>query len=185
MSCKIIFVRNFSKLKIAIVYSTLGGTTRECAELLSRELKNQSVSLFEIGKEEPNASEFDVVVVGFPVIMGKAHKPARVYMKKNKEALLASRAAYYVCCGFVDCFEEYAEKCIPAILRESAVDVSCLGGSLDPSRFKGINKLIVRSVRNEILGGGDNGDERKDMVLPTIMEENIAQMADKIKKIKE
>ena len=63
MSCKIIFVRNFSKLKIAIVYSTLGGTTRECAELLSRELKNQSVSLFEIGKEEPNASEFDVVVV--------------------------------------------------------------------------------------------------------------------------
>ena len=175
-------MRNFGKLKIAIIYSTLGGTTRECAELLSREFKNQSVDLFEIGKNEPDLSDFDAVVVGFPVMMGKAHKPARAYMKKNKEALLASRTAYYVCCGFVDCFEEYAEKCIPASLRENAIDVSCLGGSLDPARFKGINKLIVKSVRNEILGGGDNGDERKDMVLPTVMEENIAQLADKIKK---
>ena len=67
-------------------------------------------------------------------------------------------------------------------LRERAIDVTCLGGSLDPQRFKGINKLVVKSVRSEMLGGGDNGDERKDMSLPTIMDENISQLADKIKK---
>ena len=61
--------------------------------------------------------------------------------------------------------------------------MTCLGGSLDPQRFKGINKLIVKSVRSEILGGGDNGDERKDMSLPTIMDENISQLADKIKRM--
>ena len=41
---------------------------------------------------------------------------------------------------------------------------------------------MVKSVRSEILGGGDNGDERKDMSLPTIMDENISQLADKIKR---
>lgn len=172
-------------MKIAIVYTTVGGTTRECAELLKKELANQEVELFEIGKNEPDINAFDVLVVGFPIIMGKAAGAARKYLKKNHDKLAATNAAYYMCCGFIDCFEEYAEKCIPKTLYGASIDVTCLGGSLDPTRFKGLNKLLVKSVRAEILGGGDNGDERKDMVLPTIMEENISQLADKIKKIKE
>ena len=172
-------------MKIAIIYTTVGGTTRECASLLKNELKNQDVELFEIGKNEPEIENYDAVVLGFPIVMGKTAKAAKKYIKINFEKLKAARTAYYICCGFVDCFEEYAERCIPKELRESAIDVTCLGGSLDPSRFKGLNKILVKSVRAEILGGGDNGDERKDMVLPTIMEENISQLADKIKKIKE
>ena len=168
-------------MKIAIVYATVGGTTRECAELLRKELKNHSVELFEIGKSEPILSDYELVVVGFPIIMGRAVKSARNYIKANREALKSIKTAYYICCGFVDCFEEFAEKCIPQELRECAVEVSCLGGSLDPNRFKGLNRFVVKSVRAEILGGGDNADERKDMCLPTIMEENIAQLADKIK----
>ena len=169
-------------MKIAIVYATVGGTTKECASLLAKELKNQEVELFEIGKNEPNIEDFDVVVVGFPIMMGKAEKSARKYIKKHKSELEGIKTAYYICCGFVDCLEDYAQKTIPATLRESAIDVTCLGGSLDPRRFKGINKFVVKSVRSEILGGGDNGDERKDMSLPTIMDENISQLADKIKR---
>ena len=168
-------------MKIAIVYATVGGTTGECAALLAKELKNHSVELFEIGKNEPEIGLFDVVVVGFPIMMGKALKSARNYLKINKNALSSTKAAYFICCGFVDCFEEYAEKCIPRELRAAAVDVGCLGGSLDPTRFKGLNRMVVKAVRAEILGGGDNADERKDMTLPTVMEENIAQMAEKIK----
>ena len=168
-------------MKIAIVYATVGGTTRECASLLAEELKNHTVELFEIGKNEPTLEDFDLVIVGFPIIMGRAHKSARIYLKANKEALIRGKAAYYICCGFVDCFEEYAEKCLSREMSEAAVDVACLGGSLDPSRFKGLKRMVVKAVRAEILGGGDNADERKDMTLPTIMEENIVQMADKIK----
>ena len=149
---------------------------------MAKELKNQEVELFEIGKREPALSDFDVVVVGFPIMMGKAEKRARKYIKKHEGELESVKTAYYICCGFVDCFDDYAEKTVPPSLRESAIDVTCLGGSLDPRRFTGINKLIVRSVRSEILGGGDNGDERKDMSLPTIMDENISQLADKIRK---
>lgn len=168
-------------MKVAIIYTTVGGTTRESASLLAEELKNHEVELFEIGKNEPEIGNFDIVVVGFPIMMGRASKSARNYMKMNKEALKNTKTAYFICCGFVDCFEEYAEKCIPAELRDCAVDVTCLGGSLDPDRFKGLNRFVVKAVRAEMLGGGDNGDERKDMTLPTIMEENIAQLAERIK----
>ena len=171
-------------MKIAIIYTTVGGTTKECASLLKRELNNHDVELFEIGKNEPEISDFDAVVLGFPIMMGRAYKPARKYIKAHREELKRADSAYYICCGFVDCFEDYAEKCIPVDLGERAIDVACLGGSLDPKRVKGFDRFIVKAVRNEILGGGENADQRKDMVLPTVMPENISQLADKIRGVR-
>ena len=67
-----------------------------------------------------------------------------------------------------------------------AVAVTCFGGRFDVSAQKGIDKLIVRMIRSDILGGGANGDQRKDMSLPTILENNISQFAEIIRsKIKD
>ena len=167
-------------LKIAIIYTTTGGTTRECAELLARELGERDVTVMDMNTA-PSLTKFDTVVIGFPIRMGRAAKVARKYMKDNLSALREKRVAYYMCCGFIDCAEEYAEKVLPKPLAESALTVTCLGGSLDPKRFRGIDKMIVKAVRNEILGGGENGEQRDDMCLPTILDENIAQLADAIK----
>ncbi|MBQ8409301.1 MAG: flavodoxin domain-containing protein [Clostridia bacterium] len=170
-------------MKIAIIYATKGGTTRECAELLAEELKNFEVDVLEMDSAHGRLAEYDTVVVGFPIRMGRAMKKARRFLDGHIEELKGQRTAYYVCCGFVDCFEDYVEKCIPECLRERAVDVACLGGSLDPKRVKGFDRLVIKAVRAEILGGGENGDQRKDMSLPTVMPENISQLAEKIKNV--
>ncbi len=170
-------------MKIVIIYATKSGTTRTCAELLAKELKNHEVTLCNLADREPAIDDADCIVLGFPIRMGKAYKPARKYIVNNKEALVAHKTAYFLCCGFVDCFEDYISRCIPKEMQENALAVTCLGGALDPSKVKGIDRLIVKAVRNNILGGGDNGDQRKDMTLPTVMENNIAQLADKIKAI--
>ena len=171
-------------MKIAIIYTTKGGTTRECAELLARELTGHDVSVFDMN--EPHViDDYETVVIGFPIRAARPAKRARKYLKENREVLLKSRVAYYMCCGFIDCADEYAEKALKDDLREKAITVTCLGGSLDPAKFKNVfDKLIVKSVRSEILGGGENGEAREDMSLPTILDENIAQLADLIKKIK-
>lgn len=171
-------------MKIAIVYTTKSGVTEQCAHILARELKNYEVSVLEMRGAEIAKGEFDLIIVGFPIRMGGAVKAARDYMKKNQELLLSSNAAYFICCGFIDCFEEYAKKAIPAVLLERAVDVECFGGLLDPSRVKGIDKMLIKMLRSEILGGGDNADQRDDMCLPTILDHNIVQLAEKIKEIK-
>ena len=167
-------------MKIAIIYTTTGGTTRECGELLMRELTGQEVSLFDMD-ESHDLAEYDVAVIGFPIRMARPAKRAKRYIKEHRDELLKIKSAYYMCCGFIDCAEEYARKALPRELYESALDITCLGGSLDPTRFKGFDKLIVKAVRSEILGGGNNGDQRDDIDLPTILDENISQLADLIK----
>ncbi len=167
-------------MKIAIIYTTKGGTTRECAELLERELKGHEVSVSDM-KDDPKLDGFDTIVVGFPIRAARPAKKAKKFIKEHAHILSSKRVAYYMCCGFVDCAEEYAEKALPKELYESALTVTCLGGSLDPQRFNGVDRMVVKAVRGEILGGGENGEQRDDMTLPTILDENIAQLASLIK----
>ncbi len=168
-------------MKIAIIYTTVGGTTGECARLLERELSGHEVSLFDM-KDAPALSDHDTVVIGFPIRGAKPSKTARKYIKEHTEELKSCRTAYFMCCGFVDCAEEYADKLMAREPYNNAICMSCLGGSLDPARFHGFDKMIVKWVRAEILGGGENGENRDDMSLPTILDENIVQLADIIKK---
>lgn len=169
-------------MKIGIIYTTKGGTTKECATLLERELKGHDVRVLDMSCA-PTIDGYDVIVLGFPIRMAKPTRAARRYINEHRDELLRSNVAYYMCCGFIDCADEYAEKMLPRELKERAIAITCLGGSLDPARFKGFDKLIVKSVRSEILGGGNNGEGREDMSLPTILDENIAQLATKIKGI--
>ena len=167
-------------MKIAIVYTTKGGTTRECAELLKRELTGHDVVISHM-QENADLTPYDLVIVGFPIRMAKPCREARKYMSGNAPILSQKKTAYYMCCGFIDCAEEYAEKALPKALRGKELTVTCLGGCLEPSKFKGFDKFVVKAVRNEILGGGENGEQRDDMCLPTILDENIAQLVDLIK----
>ena len=171
-------------MKIAIIYTTTGGTTRECANALSRELERHDVTVADM-EENIDLSIFDVLVIGFPIRMGKAQKRARKFFKANAELLESATVGYFMCCGFVDCFDEYKQKVIPRVLADKAFEIACFGGSLDPAGFRGFDRIVVKAVRSEILSGGENGDARTDMSLPTIMDENIAQFADRIKKIPE
>ena len=168
-------------MKIGIIYATKGGTTRECARLLSKYFSHHDVTLLEIGKDEIDIDEFELALVGFPIRMARAQRNARKFLKMNADKLKEMKAAYFICCGLVDCFDEYAEKSIPKELYEGALAISCFGGSLDYTRFKGFDRFLVKTIRNEILGGGDNADQRHDMALPTIFEANISQFADSVK----
>ena len=80
-------------MKIAIVYTTKGGTTRECAELLERELSGQDVSIHKM-QDDPDLALYDTVVVGFPIRMAKPVREARKYMKNNAAILCEKRTAY-------------------------------------------------------------------------------------------
>ena len=170
-------------MRILIAYATRNGTTGECAEMLAKLLKNQDVILVRIGKggePMPSVEGYDIVVFGSSIRMAKIDKALAEYLRKNTDMLLGRRCAYFLCCGFTDCFEDYLYKNIPEKLIENAEAVACFGGSLDKNKAKGMDKMVISAVRSEILGGGQNGQQRDDISLPTIMESNISQFADKI-----
>ncbi len=168
-------------MKILIAYASKYGTTEECAKILAEQFKNHEVAVVKIEKVfEPNLREYDVVIFGSNIRMAKIDKTLREYLRANENTLSQMRCAYFLCCGFVDCFDEYVENNIPKLLRDSALNISCFGGSMEVSRAKGLDKFIISAVRSDILGGGQNGQERDDISLPTILSTNIVQMADYI-----
>ena len=68
-------------MKIAIIYTTKGGTTRECAELLSKELKGHDVTVADMS-EAPDLDMYDTVVIGFPI---RAAKPAKAAIQLSRQ----------------------------------------------------------------------------------------------------
>lgn len=163
-------------MKIIIYYSTKGGCTKECAEILKKFLDNSDdVTLFDVASgADPNICDYDLVLLGGGVRFGKLYKPMRAFIKKHEKELKDAPHILFLCCGFLSLAEEYLNKLFPASLSESAISLEYFGGELKPEKHHGLMKLVVRFIRNSIE------DREEDNDLPDIIESNISMLATKI-----
>lgn len=170
--------------KILIVYGSRTGTTATAAQLLCDRLKGRDFTLCTTEDAASDPTGYDIVVMGGCIRYSKLYKPVREYLKKWDTVLATKQTGYFILCGYPDSAEEYYEKMLTEEQAERAFDLACFGGEMVPSKAKNLwDKLILKMERDHILGGGDNGDQRADAVLPTISEENIAQFAGKLKQL--
>ena len=170
--------------KILIVYATKTGTTATAAGLLADKLTGRDVTLCTTDAPESDPGAYDIVIVGGCIRYAKLYKPVREYLAKWDEVLADKQTAYFLVCGYPDNVDEYYEKVLTDAQRERALELACFGGEMVPAHAKSLwDKLVLKIERDNILGGGHNGDQREGMVLPTISESNIAQLAVKIKAI--
>ena len=96
--------------------------------------------------------------------------------------LKEKQTGYFLLCGYPDSIEEYYDRVLTEQQRERAFALASFGGEMVPAHAKNLwDKLFLKIQRDNILGGGANGDQREDMVLPTISEENIAVFATNLK----
>lgn len=172
-------------MKILAVYTTKTGTAEKCLCELQKYLPQGEFTLENITHEKSrhNIEDFDLVLVGSSVRMGKVHKKIKDYITENADKLKKVNYALFLCLGFADLFDEYVNKNFDRDFIDNAKAISCFGGEMDLSKQKGIDKFIVKLVRNDILRGGPNGGEREDMTLPTISDSNISQLAEIVKNI--
>ena len=172
-------------MKILVIYATKTGTVNKCLDELKKYLPQGDFTFVNIVKEECgyNLSDFDSVVLGSSIRMNKIHKNLCAFISENEKEICKSKHALFLCLGFTELFDEYVTKNFPESVRDSAFAISCFGGEMDISKQKGIDKFLMKIVRNDIMGGGNNGQPREDMTLPTINEGNISQLAEMIKGI--
>lgn len=167
---------------ILIVYASKTGTTATAAKLLCDRLRGRDVTLCTTDAPEADPTAYDIVVIGGCIRYGKLYKPVREYLQKWDAVLAEKQTGYFLLCGYPDSMEEYYEKNLTEQQVERAFDLACFGGEMVPAHAKNLwDKLILKIQRDNILGGGNNGEQREDMVLPTISEENIAQFANQLK----
>lgn len=170
--------------KILIVYATKTGSTATAAQLLCDRLGGRDVTLCTTEDAKSDPSLYDIVVIGGCIRYAKLFKPVREYLKKWDAVLAIKQTGYFILCGYPDSAEEFYEKNLTVEQRERAFDLACFGGEMVPAHAKSLwDKLVLKIERDHILGGGDNGDQKEDVVLPTISEENIAVFANKLKQL--
>lgn len=155
-------------MKTLIIYATTYDFAKECAGVLQEELEGD-VDTVNIEKEEvPSLEGYHQVVIGGSIYMGQLDKKLKEYCVANLETLLEKRIGLFICCGFVENFEEHLKNSFPAELLEKATAVECFGGELRVDRMKIAHKLLTKVIKKATK---DQGTE------PAGIPENISRLA--------
>ena len=157
-------------MKTVICYASKSGTARECAKKLKTLLSD--AVLCDIEKEKATLSEYDCIVVGGSIRMGKLHKATANFIAKNKELLKEKKCAFFICNGFPEQAETFLVQNIGQELLENSLCAASFGGKIDIDNLKGMDKFIAKAVINSAKGDVN--------ALPKIQEESIKEFADVI-----
>ena len=173
-------------MKILIGYYTKSGTTAKCAELLRKQFHNHETSVVDLMSSHPDLGEYDVVLLGAPIRMGRMDRRFRRYLKTNESALAARRLGFFACCGAAELALELMEKDVPDALWETAVAAEAFGGELIVKSQRNIfAKITVWMMRRAIKNGELDEDlcDSGSVGYPEILPDHIARFADKIKRM--
>ncbi|MEG0829224.1 MAG: flavodoxin domain-containing protein [Anaerovoracaceae bacterium] len=131
-------------MNVLIAYASKTGTTEKCAKILKALVDD--ATLCNLAKEKPALNEYNFIIIGGSIRMGKLHKSAKEFITKNKDTLMDKKTAYFICNCFPDNVEDIIQKNIPADLLKKAIVASSFGGEIDPTKQKGMDKLITKIV---------------------------------------
>jgi len=169
-------------MKMLVIYASKSRTSAECAEDFASMFNNLEVEVVDIAVKSPKIEEFDIIVIGSGVRMGRIPKHLSKFITQNKEVLLTKRIAFFLCTGSPERFDFYLENNIPEELRTVAVAFGNFGGSLDLARFHGFERILVRMMRSSINNEEESDDELENRAMPAIIPENISRFANDIKR---
>ncbi len=134
-------------MKTLIAYSSKYGSTQRCAEILEKKLSGD-VTVADIGKNKKvDVEEFDRVIIGGPIYMGKLNGDTRKFCLKNLKKLKTKKIGLFKCGMDKDTpAEQIISAQYPPDLVEIAVAKKGFGGACVISRMSGFDKMIFTKV---------------------------------------
>lgn len=145
-------------MKTLIVYSSKYGCTAQCAALLQQNLAGEAVLHNAAEPSGIDLKEFDRVVIGSPIYMGRVLPPISRFWQRYRDQLLQKPLAVFVCCGFAAQAETQMRSAFPTELLAHARFKEYLGYAFDFAKMNFIDRLIVR-----LVGGTKTSQSQIDM----------------------
>lgn len=171
-------------MKILIIYASKNGVAKKGAERLAEELsQTNEISVYDINDSPPSPEGFDVVVLGGSIRMTKLNKRLKKYLKTHIDAISNMPSAFFICCGIIRDFEDYKTTELPTKIAFS-LGVECFGGELKPDKLRGLDKQVVRVMRQSILTQDSDLAHSSNLDLPEFMPENVDALAERIRRLK-
>ncbi|MGH4117676.1 flavodoxin domain-containing protein [Clostridium sp.] len=134
-------------MKTLIIYASKHGCTENCSNLLKDKL-NGEVKIVNIKKDSiPEIAEFDNIIVGGSIYMGRIQKEINNFCLVNSSTLINKKLGFFTC-GMSE--NEIAEKQIntsfPKELLTNAVAKEHFGGEFIFKKMNFFEKFIVKKI---------------------------------------
>lgn len=172
-------------MKLLVIYTSRGGASRRCAEMLKEKLKDScEVTLCDAREAEtpPTPDTCDVLVMGGSVRFGRIDKRLKAYLRANADKINEKPSAFFFCCGFPSELDDYIDTQLPKKI-DFSLGIHCFGGELKPKELKGMDKIIVKMIRSHINSQDFEESDDDHIPLPELLPESIARLADEIRKL--
>lgn len=147
-------------MKTLIVYGTKYGCAQKCAMELSRELNDEIKIVNLKDKINIDLSNYDRVIVGGSVYIGRIQKEVTDFINGNLEELLKKEIGLFIC-GMQEgeMIQKEINENFPAELINKAKTVKNFGGEFIFNKMNFMEKVIVKKVskitsdKSDILHG--------------------------------
>ena len=142
--------------KIAIVYHSKHGSTKQYAEWIAEELGADLYNEPETKAKE--LSDYEIIVYGGGIYSGGIK--GIDFLKKNIRRGFAGKKVIAFAVGISVAFEENREQCIDINFSKKKIKgIECffLPGAFDPTEIKGLDKKIIDFTMKLAEGGNTNG----------------------------
>jgi len=156
--------------KALVVYGTRYGTTANTAEVIADTLKQEGfeTKVVDAKKEKVQSiSEFDLIIIGSGIQMGKWTKEPEDFLEKFRNELSKKKMALFVSCGSANPLSEGEQKnremadakrkYLEAKAEENNVKPIALGffgGCYDFNKMSWFLRKTVSSVKPKLEGAG-------------------------------
>jgi len=141
---------------ILIAYFSKTGITREAAEILADLLP--SSKLVDLAQNTPSLEDYDSVIIGSGIRVGTINKAIIEFLDKNKAALSSKKYGIFISNCFADSTDTILAT-IPEAIRNGAAWMGSVGGQIDVSRLKGLDKMVAKAMTKSLKEGQKISEE--------------------------
>jgi menaquinone-dependent protoporphyrinogen oxidase len=161
-------------MRALVAFGSRYGSSTEIAEEIGKVMENQGVEvdLVNLRKNKVDTIDnYDLIVVGSGIKMGKWTKESLKFLNKNKSALQNKKVALFVSCGaplngeekMDEARELYLEKVAKENLSGEPVSMGLFGGVFDPDANHGLMyKMAMKMAKKGFEEKGVDTSKRYD-----------------------
>lgn len=128
-----------------IVYTSRYGSTKVSVQNLAASIHG-TVDMVDLGREKvPELGQYQVIIVGGPVLAGRVHLKIRAFVKNHATELSSRKVGLFVSAlARYERAMEYLAGSFPAQLRSQAFATETFGGKLDLDRVNPVHRIMLK-----------------------------------------
>lgn len=133
-------------MKTIIIYSSKYGCTEDCVKILKSKLNCDSKLVNLKNMAAIDFQQYDWVIIGSSIYVGKIQKEVKLFCKRNLKALSTKNIALFLCCTTPEQANDYFKSNFPPELLTHAMQTVNFGGELRQVRMRFFDKTLTTMI---------------------------------------